>query len=961
MGLKVEDIVKRFTQVIQDSNKPKTSAYDTPATITRIEGNKAYVHIPGGVDETEVALTIGAKVGDVVQVRVSGGSAFIIGNATSPPTDDTTAYSAIQQIENTNKVLDRVAENASKNTERISEVVDSVTTVYQAVEEINETAVTNVVVQYAKGTSATVAPTSGWSSDSPTWEADKYIWQRTVTTIDGEDFVSNVSCIQGAKGADGTSVTILGSYNTLAELQAAHPTGSLGDAYMVGGDLYVWNGSAWEDVGQIQGPQGPQGIQGPQGVKGDTGATGAKGDTGATGATGATGKGVSALRGEYYLSTSSSTQSGGSWSITPQTYVAGKYYWIRTRITWTDNTVTYTNPVLDNALTDANSNAYQALRTAGNAEDIAEATGQYFWADDNGVHVASEPETPAATRNTLWNSLGMLFRRGTNIILAILTGTSPGIAFYDGAGNSDSNIIAKFGASGARIGKEDESRVEVKPDSTEFYDDYNGLVGEITQGQSGAMWQYEALSEDDYDMLTNRTLEYQLQKTPIVHTDMQVVVCVLPITEATVSSNPPVHTFMVSADSSSTDTYTNGGNSITCEYNATTRTILLTTTGSGSTQTVVQQKGTRDDVWDAVDQSANIPLPLTGHTIELTSTPAAGTTISGSYFAGQWYTFSFTAGTSATHGNQGSSYPYQCYEVYDALAQTITIIPNTAQAATILDYYRISYTSATLLLYADSTYVKYRIAVGTPSYTFGKRVSGSTKGNYSFVTGYNNTATEDLSAAFGRDTHTTEENQMVIGRNSKDVDSPVESGFGFLMGNGTFQPSNAFGVTWGGTPYMQLDTQGRYGDNFDYYSDAELTEILENIWTIDYLKSDGTIYYEMLNLKKLLAKTLTEMSKSEDISISTTSASYIYAQKNNKVVTLTVVNINRVSAGSNIIGTLPEGWRPIHTIYHLLGAPSFTPQFRLAVYNNGQIECYNYSSAVSASTNASTSFSFVVM
>ena len=62
----------------------------------------------------------------------------------------------------------------------------------------------------------------------------------------------------GLNGTDGTSVTILGSYDTLDELQAAHPTGSKGDAYMVAGDLYVWdvNNSTWKNVGQIQGKAG---------------------------------------------------------------------------------------------------------------------------------------------------------------------------------------------------------------------------------------------------------------------------------------------------------------------------------------------------------------------------------------------------------------------------------------------------------------------------------------------------------------------------------------------------------------------------------------------------------------------------------------------------------------------------------------------------------------------------------
>lgn len=114
-------------------------------------------------------------------------------------------------------------------------------------------------------------------------------------TATGADITINGDTVSISNGADGTSVTIVGSYNTYAELVAAHPTGNLGDGYMVAGDLYVWNGSAWEDVGNIQGPQGPIGPQGPQGVKGDTGDTGAtgpqgpKGDTGDTGATGAQG------------------------------------------------------------------------------------------------------------------------------------------------------------------------------------------------------------------------------------------------------------------------------------------------------------------------------------------------------------------------------------------------------------------------------------------------------------------------------------------------------------------------------------------------------------------------------------------------------------------------------------------------------------------------------------------------
>lgn len=117
----------------------------------------------------------------------------------------------------------------------------------------------------------------------------------------------------GPQGADGTSVTILGSYNSVAELETAHPTGSPGDAYLIQGNLYVWDAlsGAWVDVGTIQGPIGPQGMQGepgptgPQGATGDPGPQGPQGIQGLQGAqgeAGATGpQGPQGLQGEQGL------------------------------------------------------------------------------------------------------------------------------------------------------------------------------------------------------------------------------------------------------------------------------------------------------------------------------------------------------------------------------------------------------------------------------------------------------------------------------------------------------------------------------------------------------------------------------------------------------------------------------------------------------------------------------------
>ena len=97
---------------------------------------------------------------------------------------------------------------------------------------------------------------------------------------------------QGPKGDPGDSYTVKGLYSTLSALQAAHPTGSAGDAWFVGTSennvVYQWDvdKAAWVNVGALKGPKGdkgntgPQGPQGPQGPKGETGPKGLQGEKG---------------------------------------------------------------------------------------------------------------------------------------------------------------------------------------------------------------------------------------------------------------------------------------------------------------------------------------------------------------------------------------------------------------------------------------------------------------------------------------------------------------------------------------------------------------------------------------------------------------------------------------------------------------------------------------------------------
>lgn len=87
---------------------------------------------------------------------------------------------------------------------------------------------------------------------------------------------------QGTQGVAGQGITLSGTVNDVIDLPGG---ASVGDAYLVEADghLYVWNGAAWFDAGELTGPQGAQGTQGVQGSTGAAGAQGAQGSAGAQG------------------------------------------------------------------------------------------------------------------------------------------------------------------------------------------------------------------------------------------------------------------------------------------------------------------------------------------------------------------------------------------------------------------------------------------------------------------------------------------------------------------------------------------------------------------------------------------------------------------------------------------------------------------------------------------------------
>lgn len=148
MANNINKIAKSLKKSIK--TEKGTKAYDTAATVTRIEGKTAWVHIPGGVDETPVKLTMNAKKGETVQVRVSGGKAWLTGNASAPPTDDTTANKA----QTTATAAKYAADNATAEAVRAKDAADRAETSAQEAQTSAANALTSANEAKASATEA---------------------------------------------------------------------------------------------------------------------------------------------------------------------------------------------------------------------------------------------------------------------------------------------------------------------------------------------------------------------------------------------------------------------------------------------------------------------------------------------------------------------------------------------------------------------------------------------------------------------------------------------------------------------------------------------------------------------------------------------------------------------------------------------------------------------------------------
>lgn len=194
--------------------------------------------------------------------------------------------------------------------------------------------ISSVDVEYASGTSNTTPPETGWSTNSPEWQDDRYIWQRTVTTMaDGTQNISEPTCIQGAAGLGGESTTIISNTvdYAISDSGTVPPNDWLENIPPLQPGKYLWTRTVTEysdgesSIAYGVSYQGENGTNGTDGINGTDGTDGI---------------GIASSNVDYQVSDSGVTPPKGDWSDTVPDMEPGQFLWTRTQFTYTDGDVT---------------------------------------------------------------------------------------------------------------------------------------------------------------------------------------------------------------------------------------------------------------------------------------------------------------------------------------------------------------------------------------------------------------------------------------------------------------------------------------------------------------------------------------------------------------------------------------------------------------------------------------------
>ena len=201
---------QELLDAINTISQKKDRSFDTPATVLRVEGDTVWVHIDGGADETPCQKTINCEEGETVQVRISNGSAFLVGNASAPPTDDKTANVAHFVAEQAEVKAVKAEETATE----AQATADTAQATAQAAQAAVAQSLTTYETYYLLSATTPTQPTesshSGWSTTEPAWSSSST-----------ENLYFSVRTVKGDGTATWSAVGMVQSYADLQILKNA--------------------------------------------------------------------------------------------------------------------------------------------------------------------------------------------------------------------------------------------------------------------------------------------------------------------------------------------------------------------------------------------------------------------------------------------------------------------------------------------------------------------------------------------------------------------------------------------------------------------------------------------------------------------------------------------------------------------------------------------------------------------
>lgn len=398
----------------------KTKAYDTVAKVLRVDEKTAYVHIDGGADETPTQMAINCKTGDTVKIRVGGGKAWITGNITAPPTDDSAAEVAQRAVNAVAKSYGEFVGLTVENFKAVNADIEKLNTKKLDAESANikfanidfsnigkaameyfyaqSGLIKDVVVGDQKITGHLIGVTiSGDLIEGNTVKAEKLV----VLGEDGLYYKLNVNALGEAvassdvkyqNGLDGSVIiakSVTAEKVSVKDLVAFGAT--IGGLNITDGSLYsgvkdsinnTTQGFYVDKSGQLYLGDAENFLRYYKAKDGTYKlAISAKSVTFGSSQnleeaweetkTSIESK-IETVDVEYYLSTSATSLSGGSWSTTAPTWTNGKYMWMRTKITDGAGNVTYSPDKNGTCITGATG------ATGSSGKGIASIVEEYY-------------------------------------------------------------------------------------------------------------------------------------------------------------------------------------------------------------------------------------------------------------------------------------------------------------------------------------------------------------------------------------------------------------------------------------------------------------------------------------------------------------------------------------------------------------------------------------------------------